>query len=188
MNKAKWLSPPSLQATARRLTVALLCATIPSLATCQARAPGTGPDEPTEAAQEPRPLLNPNPKQIVRIYGRLPEHLGFSLGAMYSATTEDRACEKNPGSSIGIGPLRSVTEPLEIRHDGDRFEATLVVDKYLPGPCGWKYVYSDGAVWRVANPRDTSFATFGLMVDIPLIDGRRYDISLLAAQENGHCG
>jgi len=138
----------------------------PEPATPAAAVPAENP-----AARKPgEPTLNPSPRQIVRIHGKLPRHLRLAIYHRYGAERMDEDCMR----VVGRGTLRipvnlGVTVPASVRRKGDRFESELVVDRYLPGPCGWKYEETRGNVWKAPAP-DPNQAT------IILFSGDRYDV------------
>lgn len=107
-----------------RLGIAtLLVSILPGVASC-----ATEPDA---------PVLNPSPKQLVRIHGRLPKSLTITLWARY--ITQDESCwseKAKAGFSLGTNIL---PEPVEVQRVGEGFEATLVVDKYLPEQCDRRF-------------------------------------------------
>lgn len=123
----------------RRLMAALL---LPGIVGCQQI-------RQTEKASQ----LNPHPQQAVRITGRIPPSLEIRMFALYSidrihtrtgpAHTEvvDEACR--PTLKFGMIPIDpgeySRSEELKIERNGDRYETRFVVDRYLPGRCGWQF-------------------------------------------------
>jgi len=116
---------------------------------------------------EKAPKLNPDPKQVVRITGRIPPSLEIRMSASYSidnihtrtgpAHTEvvDEACR--PTLKFGMIPMDpgeySRSEELKIERNGDRYETRFVVDRYLAGRCGWQF---DGIGASVAKDRNYS--------------------------------
>ncbi|MDR1075378.1 MAG: hypothetical protein LBL59_03510 [Xanthomonadaceae bacterium] len=145
---------------------------LPMMASCQ-----TVENRDAEASVPPEAFTaenwyqveKPNPKQIVRIHGRAPETLDIFIMARYVATNAaDDRCWR-PARHFGSELLWS-RRRLPIRRDGDRYEAELIVDKYLPGPCGWRYEASSAGVMRAGHPDDLT--RYGGWV----IDSSRYDV------------
>src|SRR3546814_13236773 len=62
--------------------------------------------------------------------------------------------------------MQRITDSVDIDRHGEEFDAVLIVDKYLPGQCGWAYQESRAAVWKHTGPDDSS----ALIV----LDGTRY--------------
>lgn len=115
---------------------------LPAIASCQQAPPG--------------PELNPDPKHIVRISGRIPASLEVSMSVSYTmgdaytrtyppgATPPDNYEACKPRMTLGgLVPLDSDDysrgQRLDIRRNGEYYETRFVADKYLPGECGWKF-------------------------------------------------
>jgi hypothetical protein len=87
------------------------------------------------------PSINPAPTRIVTIEGSMAEYISIQLLAYYATSHPASGeigyewCYRNIqlGPSIGL----HLAEPLEIRRDVARYKVSVVVDKYLPGGCGW---------------------------------------------------
>jgi hypothetical protein len=87
------------------------------------------------------PSINPAPTRIVTIEGSIAENVSIQLLTYYSTSHPVAGeigyewCYRNIplGRSIGL----HLAERLEIRRDGARYKVSVVVDKYLPGDCGW---------------------------------------------------
>lgn len=152
----------------RSVAPIFLLLTLPGLASCQSGDPVRERD--TAADAVPGPQLNPDPKHIVRVHGRLPKHLDLSLNAEYEATRQGAGCQKQfvLGSLAG-GAMRRITDSVDIHRHGEEFDATLIVDKYLPGQCGWTYQESRAAVWKHTDPDDLS--------TLIVLDGTRYAVN-----------
>jgi hypothetical protein len=89
------------------------------------------------------PQANPNPTRFLDISGLMTSTLPASLDARYETRApvypvHDMTCFR---TIFGYGPVSlSVSIPLKLQRDRNRFHATLTVDHYLPGPCGWHFV------------------------------------------------
>ncbi len=106
----------------------LLCLLLPLIVGCRTKE-GDAP--------ELAPLLNPHPKQMVRIFGRIPASLEVELAATYGIGD---VCEpKSPLTILRNIDKYSREDKLNIKRKGDWFEARFVVDKYLPGACEWGF-------------------------------------------------
>lgn len=115
------------------------------------------------------PQLNPDPKHVVRIVGRMPASLEAELRARYAITRQDRACTPGLLPQWGAGTERgSRSETLAIKRSGDYYETDFVVDKYLPGKCGWRFDGVGASVVRNGNQHDID------VMSRPLIEGRAF--------------
>lgn len=72
--------------------------------------------------------MNPDPRHVVRLYGRAPETFDFRFRIGFIATNREDDCYKHAGF----------------------WEADLVVDRYLPGRCGWEI---RGSAMIMVEPR-----------------------------------
>jgi hypothetical protein len=104
------------------------------------------------------PVINPHPKHLVRIVGRIPKSLEIEFGSGYAISDSKKnipgcwpTVEQQWGS-MGIDKF-SRGEDLKIIRDGERFEANFMVDKYLPGDCGWGF-YAVGVTVAKDGRRD----------------------------------
>jgi hypothetical protein len=100
------------------------------------------------------PVLNPKPKQVVKVFGRAPESLEISLGVSYSPSSKAKGCEQPETPLKDLLPFPDADtlakmliegrkygrgHELKITRKGEYFETSFVVDKYLPGFCQWEY-------------------------------------------------
>lgn len=106
-------------------------------------------------------LPNPRPKQVVKLHGRVPPSLRVEFLVRY--TMEDVKAEGcRPRDVTGgflpfLGDFTRV-ETLQPRYlDGNRYEVELVVDKYLPGPCGWAFDEVNAVVVKDGKVGDRDF-------------------------------
>lgn len=123
----------------------------------------SGAQRDTAVADPREAILNPAPRQIVKLQGRVPPSLRFEFRVRY--TMEDVKAEGcRPRDATGgflpmLGDFTRV-ETLQPRYlDGNRYEAELVVDKYLPGPCGWAFDEVKAAVVKDGKVGDRNFTT-----------------------------
>jgi hypothetical protein len=88
-------------------------------------------------------ILNTKPKQVVKLHGRVPPSLRFEFRVWYTMTdVKAEGCRPRDATGGFLPMLGDFTrvEALAPRYmEGNRYEAELVVDKYLPGPCGWAF-------------------------------------------------
>lgn len=88
------------------------------------------------------PRLNPHPMRSLLITGTMPSSLPIRFVAYYAATLPRlgqkgyRSCYRSV--PLGPSPPLHVTEPLQIVRHGVYYEASVTVDKYEPGYCGWR--------------------------------------------------
>ncbi|GHE37436.1 hypothetical protein ACFOED_03800 [Vulcaniibacterium thermophilum] len=93
----------------------------------------------------PPPQANPAPRHIVRIHGKAPAHLRLEWFAIYEARHWSETCRtRDTWSNL------TWRVPMEVSRNGNRYEALLSVDKFLPGECGWRFAE---ARLLVAHPR-----------------------------------
>ena len=118
----------------------------PSLAGCTPPA-GIAPS----GAKDVTRSLNKAPKHVVRIEGRVPDSLQIELDAFYVTDTKDMSCFSHPGAKWGVGPNYH-REPIEVSRKNGRYQATLTVDKYLPGACNWILAQVNAIVGKVGEP------------------------------------
>ncbi|MDR1076737.1 MAG: hypothetical protein LBL59_10785 [Xanthomonadaceae bacterium] len=141
-----------------RWTGACLWLLLPMMASCQTvESRDVEVTVPPEAftAENWYQVENPNPKQIVRIHGRAPETLDIFITAKYrTSNAMDDRCWR-PAARFGSELIWS-RDRLDIRRNGEQFEAYLVLDKYLSGPCGWHYEASTAGATRAGHPNDLS--------------------------------
>jgi hypothetical protein len=88
-------------------------------------------------------ILNPKPKQVVKLHGRVPPSLRFEFWVRYSMD-DVKAEGCRPRDATGgflpmLGDFTRVETLAPLYLAGNRYQAELVVDKYLPGPCGWAF-------------------------------------------------
>jgi hypothetical protein len=139
-----------------RRCLLLLCFVVamPLIATgCQAGEKGT---RVAVDASSRNIILNPTPKQVVKLHGRVPPSLRFEFWVRYSMDdVKSEGCRPRDTTGGFLPMLGDFTrvETLAPRYlEGNRYETELVVDKYLPGPCGWAFdeikavVVKDGRV------------------------------------------
>ena len=134
-----------------RLKTGLIAAALmlaPSLAGCAPPA-----DIVRSGAKDVARILNKKPKHVVRIEGRVPDSLQIELDAFYVTETKDMTCFTHPGARWGQGPNYH-TEPVELSRMNGRYQATLTVDKYLPGPCNWILAQVNAIVGKVGEPSE----------------------------------
>ena len=148
---------------------------IPAMATlvlAMLCAPTAACDEVPAKGKDVSRVLNPRPKHIVRIEGRVPKSLEIAFGAEYWTHTEDRACYPHPLYQWGFGP-NTHRDAIEVkRKKNGRFTAELVVDKYLPGPCNWALRKVDAAVVAVGKPDEDVQLAAGVIGTYYYYDGK----------------
>lgn len=114
-------------------TLALLM--LPLLAACQT--PGPVGRIVTPSKVEPSdPPLNPNPMHVVRLHGHAPKTLDFRFRVVFASTNREGDCWNHAGFWEGGGAKTFAYDIYPVRK-GDAWQADLVVDRYLPGRCGW---------------------------------------------------
>lgn len=96
------------------------------------------------------PPLNPNPKHVVRLHGRAPETLDFRFHIGGMSTNREGYCYNHAGFWEGGGEKGWGYDLYPVRK-GEHWEADLVVDRYLPGRCGWKI---KGSAMIMVEPHD----------------------------------
>jgi len=125
-------------------------------------------------AQPWDPPLNPHPRHVVRLHGRAPETLDFKFSIGFMSTSREGDCYKHAGFWEGGGKKGWGYDLYPVRH-GERWEADLVVDRYLPGRCGWNIKGS--AMIRV-EPLDAEEGdSLGAGVRLVVADTRTLDDS-----------
>jgi len=110
------------------------------------------PSESIQPGESDYPEINPQGSLMVTVTGVLPRSLPIALNLVHSA---------NPRADAGAGtaacsrqlhseehPALILAEPLRIEREGDRFSASIPVDKYLPGRCDWRL---EGLKYQLLN-------------------------------------
>jgi hypothetical protein len=97
------------------------------------------------------PQKNAGPIRQVSIRGTVAPTLKIALSAIYQGKVA-ADCYKTTVFSGEIfegqtNPLQ-VTLPLSVSRDGDKFSATIEVDRFVPGKCGWHFT---GVLVQVSN-------------------------------------
>jgi hypothetical protein len=118
----------------RRLVLATLFA-LPMLGACQSTEP-LGRIVTPSKVEPSDPPLNPNPQHVVRLHGRAPETLDFRFRIAFLSTNGEGDCWNHTGFWEGGGEKGWGYDLYPVRK-GEHWEADLVVDRYLPGRCGW---------------------------------------------------
>jgi len=134
-----------------RLKTGLIAAALmlaPSLAGCTSPAVIAPPQ-----AKDVTQVLNKKPKHVVRIEGRVPDSLQIEFDAFYLTDTKDMACFTQPGARLGQGPNYRA-EPVEVSRKNGRYQATLTVDKYLPGACNWILMKVNAVIGKTGQPAE----------------------------------
>lgn len=136
-----------------------------------ARVPQPAPLEITEAPATPRPPLNPHPQHGIKVTGRLPAQMEAGLRLTYATTSRKRECVNMVsmfGKVIGGDP-KIFDDHVEVRHVGDRMDATVYLDKFGPAECGWRL--QGASLWlRKSTPYGPA------RVYNYVIDAERYDV------------
>ena len=119
----------------RSCGLALAALLAPMLAACQSTGP-LGRIVTPSRVQPSDPPLNPDPRHVVRLHGRAPETLDFRFRVMFVSTNPEGDCWSHAGFWEGGGEKGWGYDFYPVRDGGNR-KADLVVDRYLPGRCGW---------------------------------------------------
>lgn len=127
----------------------LTSALIPVLGGCQPR--DSNADMPRNA--HIAPAINPNPTHIVQISGRIPKSLSAKLFVNYLTDAKDPSCFSHPAAQRGGGPNYR-QEMLDLIRQGDSFQAQVMIDKYLPGVCNWRFQSVGAAIVKDGNAGD----------------------------------
>lgn len=151
-------------------TLALLM--LPLLASCQTAGPVGRIVAPSDV-EASDPPLNPNPTHVVRLHGRAPETLDFRFRVAFLSTHREGDCWNHAGFWEGGGEKTFAYDIYPVRK-GDMWEADLVVDRYLPGRCGWN-IRSE--VMIIVKPAELEWSNKGLlrMGDPVIGDAREMD-------------
>ncbi len=118
---------------ARAALGCLLC--LPVLAACQSTQPLGRIVTPSDI-EDSDPPLNPDPKHIIRLHGRAPATLDFRFRIGFLSTSQEGDCWNHAGFWEGGGEKAFSYDLYPVRK-GEDWKADFVVDRYLPGRCGW---------------------------------------------------
>ena len=104
------------------------------------------------------PPLNPHPRHVVRLHGSAPGSLDFRFRVSFVSTVEDGDCWNHAGFWEGGGEKAFAYDIHPVRN-GPEWKADLVVDRHLPGACGWDL---NAGVTIFVKPADKEWTTAGL--------------------------
>jgi hypothetical protein len=156
--------------TARGLALAALL-TLPILAACQSTEP-LGRIVTPSKVEPSDPPLNPNPTHIVRLHGRAPETLDFRFRIGFATTSREGDCYNHAGFWEGGGEKGWGYDLYPVRN-GEQWVADLVVDRYLPGRCGWNI---KGSAMILVEPLDAQEGdSLGAGTRLVVADDRSWD-------------
>ncbi|MBD9367291.1 hypothetical protein [Xanthomonas sp. XNM01] len=151
--------------------LAVLLPALPLLASCQTAEPLGRVVTPAQVLPTDPPL-NPDPKHVIRLYGRAPASLDFRFRVVFTTTNQEGDCWNHAGFWDGGGALGWAYEFHPVRN-GDAWEADFVVDRYLPGECGWDISASAHIIVQPKEAGDAS--AFVREMDAVVADGRDFD-------------
>lgn len=145
---------------------------LPMLAACQTAGP-VGRIVIASKAEASDPPLNPNPTDVVRLYGHAPETLDFRFRVAFLSTHREGDCWNHADFWEGGGEKAFSYDIYPVRK-GDSWVADLVVDRYLPGRCGWDI---DAGTRIIVKPAELEWTHKGLLGagDLVIGDARTID-------------
>lgn len=113
------------------------------------------------------PVVNPNSTSIFALTGTLPPTLQIEFRIAYGATEGLTTVQSGKYCGFQLNseafPVFSVVEPLRIVRSGGTFTASIELDKYARGPCGWHF---NGIQYKVVNSTgDLTEDWFALVYD-----------------------
>lgn len=120
------------------------------------------------------PVVDPNPKHNVKIYGIITSSLTVDLFALYSSPDDQQGCKITVNWLEGVSLPVYVKIPLPLARSGDEYSTILVVDRFLPGPCRWRF---DSVIAKVSKNGIESIAN-------PIIHNAEKSIGRQPPQEN----
>jgi hypothetical protein len=98
------------------------------------------------------PVVNPNSTSKLTFTGTLPPTLQIGFRIAYVATEGLTSVQSGKYCGFQLNseafPGFSVVEPLRIVRSGSALTASIGLDKYLPGRCGWHF---NGIQYKVVN-------------------------------------
>lgn len=99
----------------------------------------------------PPPQANPAPRHVVRVHGAVPANLQLEWFAIYEGRHWSETCRTRDTWSNLTWHV-----PIEVKREGDRYEAFVEVDKFLPGECDWRFSEADVIVRNARRPDESS--------------------------------
>ena len=81
----------------------------------------------------PSPTLNP--VRVIQLLGSGLDLTNMSFAAIYGS--DERLCNFQIG--LGVYGEYRLASPIEMVRSGDAYRGTIVVDKFVPGHCGWHF-------------------------------------------------
>jgi hypothetical protein len=89
------------------------------------------------------PWTNPSPTQVYQIYGAFPYSKGYDLDLRATYVSSNPWCKKTLRAFFFFEAAkvnRSVDVDLDVmRKPGDEYMASIALDHFKPGLCGWQY-------------------------------------------------
>jgi len=125
-----------------------------------------------EASDPDYPEANASASQRVFIRGLVPPTFDLALDAIYSADYWSGRCNFYPDTGAALNGAsfpKSVRLPLKLDRESDTYKTEAVVDRYLPGYCGWRF---SGVVAKLSKRELRSISN---LVVSPLRDSYPYE-------------
>jgi hypothetical protein len=88
------------------------------------------------------PVVNPNPVKLLRVHGTADSSMSIRIGTQYFSSNPQCRRRRHPFNVAsyleGIGPSPVfVWAESEVARSGDSYEATVAIDHFQEGKCGW---------------------------------------------------
>jgi hypothetical protein len=99
------------------------------------------------------PQINPHPTRVLQLRGALPKALGIEFMLQFEASP-DAGGTIQSGNYCGyverapVFPLFHLAEPLHMVRKDSTYNASIPIDKYLPGRCNW---HLSSIAYRIVN-------------------------------------
>ncbi len=83
------------------------------------------------------PALNPAPQKVIDVAIDVPADIQVHLNVQYYVTKTAKTCEWDV--SFETAQPFSITSALQLKRKGTHWAGSFLVDRYLPGSCGWSF-------------------------------------------------
>lgn len=81
------------------------------------------------------PVANPSPALLLRVHGTADASLTIRIFTQYVSTEKD--CRRTTNWLAGASVPQSASVETTVTRSGNDYEASVALDHFLPGECGW---------------------------------------------------
>jgi len=81
------------------------------------------------------PVPNPHPTKVVRVHGTIDPSLSLEISTQYMSSAP--RCSRTINWLEGVSDPISVWSESVVQRSDDQYEASVIIDRYQEGSCGW---------------------------------------------------